>query len=68
MCIYILFHVLFLYGLSQDIGYSSLYYMVGPYYLSIQYLIVFCTLVFYVILFYLASLCSLQNLSSLTRD
>ena len=47
MCIYILFHILFLYGLSQDIGYSSLYYMVGPYYLSIQYLIVFCTLVFY---------------------
>ena len=36
-------------GLSQDIGYSSLYYMVGPYCLSIQYLIVFCTLVFYLI-------------------
>ena len=28
--IYILFHILFHYGLSQDIDYSSLCYTVGP--------------------------------------
>ena len=38
--IYFLFHVLFHYDLSQDIGYSSLCYTVGPYYLS-----VFCILI-----------------------
>ena len=47
MCIYIfsynihiLFHVLFLYGLSQDIEYSSLCCTVGPCCLSILYILV----------------------------
>ena len=31
----ILFHILFRYGLSQDIEYSSLWYTVGPYCLSV---------------------------------
>ena len=30
ICIYILSHILFHYGLSQDIEYSSLGYTVGP--------------------------------------
>ena len=38
--IYILFHILFHYGLSQDIEYSSLCYTVGPCCLSILYIIV----------------------------
>ena len=38
--IYILFHILFHYGLSQDIEYSSLCYTVGPCCLSIPYVIV----------------------------
>ena len=38
--IYILFHILFHYGLSQDIEYSSLCYTVGPCCLSIPYIIV----------------------------
>ena len=33
--IYIIFHILFHYGLSQEIEYSSLCYTVGPYCLSI---------------------------------
>ena len=36
---YILFRILFHYGLSQDIEYSSLYYTVRPCYLFILYLI-----------------------------
>ena len=36
---YILFHILFQYGLSQDIKYSSLCYTVGPCCLSILYII-----------------------------
>ena len=36
--IYILFHILFHYGLSQDIEYSSLCYTVGPCCLSILYI------------------------------
>ena len=36
ICIYIFFHVLFHYGLSQDIEYSSLCYTEGPYCLSIS--------------------------------
>ena len=35
--IYILFHILFYYGLSQDIEYSSLCYTGGPCCLSILY-------------------------------
>ena len=35
--IYILFHILFHYGLLQDIEYSFLCYTVGPYCLSILY-------------------------------
>ena len=38
--IYILFHILFHYGLSQDIEYTSFCYRVGPYCLSILYIIV----------------------------
>ena len=38
LCIYI-FHILFDYGLSQDIEYSSLCYTVGPYCSSIVYII-----------------------------
>ena len=38
--IYILFHILFHYGLSQDIEYSSLCYTVGPCCSSILYIIV----------------------------
>ena len=38
--IYILFHILFHYGLSQDIGYSSLCFTVEPCCLSILYIIV----------------------------
>ena len=38
--IYILFHVLFHCGLSQDIEYSSLSCTVGPCWLSILYIIV----------------------------
>ena len=38
--IYILFHILFHYGISQDIEYSSLCYTVGPCCLSILYIIV----------------------------
>ena len=34
--IYILFHIIFLYGLSQDIDYSSLCCVIGPYCLSIH--------------------------------
>ena len=37
MYIYILFHILFLYGLSQDTECSSLCYTVGPCRLSILY-------------------------------
>ena len=37
---YILFHNLFHYGLSQDIEYSSQFYMVGPCCFSILYIIV----------------------------
>ena len=36
--IYILFHILFRYGLSQDIEYSSLCYTVGPCCLSVLYI------------------------------
>ena len=39
--IYILFHILFHYGLSQDIKYSSLCYIIGPCCLSILHVIVF---------------------------
>ena len=39
--IYILSHILFHYGLSQDIEYSSLCYTVGPCCLSILYIPVF---------------------------
>ena len=39
-CIYILFHILFHYGLSQDIEYSSLCCTIGPCCLSILYVIV----------------------------
>ena len=38
--IYIVFHILFHYGLSQDIEYSSLHYTVGPCCLSILYMTV----------------------------
>ena len=38
--IYILFQILFHYSLLQDIEYSSLYYTVGPCWLSILYVIV----------------------------
>ena len=38
--IYTLFHILFLYGLSQDIDYSSLCYTLGPCCLSILSVIV----------------------------
>ena len=38
---YILFHILFHYGLSQDMEYSSLCYTVGPCCLSILYIPVF---------------------------
>ena len=38
VCLYILFHTLFPYGLSQDIEYSSLCYTVGPCCLSILYI------------------------------
>ena len=38
--IYIRLHVLFYYGLPQDIEYSSLCYIVGPCYLSVLYIVV----------------------------
>ena len=38
--IYVLFHILFHYGLSQDIEYSSLCFTVGPCCLSVLYIIV----------------------------
>ena len=38
--IYILFHILFPYGLSQNIEYRSLCYMVGPYCLFILYVLI----------------------------
>ena len=38
--IYILFKILFHYGLSQDIEYSSLGYTIGPCCLSILYIVV----------------------------
>ena len=37
ICTHILFHIHFPYGLSQDIEYSSLCYIVRPCYLSILY-------------------------------
>ena len=37
--IYILFQILFHYRLLQDVEYSSLYYRVGPYCLSILYIV-----------------------------
>ena len=37
---YVLFHIIFYYGLSQDIEYSSLYYTGRPCCLSILYIIV----------------------------
>ena len=40
MYIYILFQILFHYSLLQDIEYSSLCYTVGPYCLSILYIVV----------------------------
>ena len=40
MYIYVLFYILFHYGLSQDTEYSSLCYTVGPCGLSILYVIV----------------------------
>ena len=39
--LYILFHVLFYYGLLQNIEYSSLCYTVEPYCLSLLYIIVY---------------------------
>ena len=39
--LYIYIYILFNYHFSQDIEYSSLCYMGGPYYLSIPYIIVF---------------------------
>ena len=39
--IYILFHILFHYGLLQDIEYSSLCYTVGPCCLSILYIVIY---------------------------
>ena len=39
--IYTLFHILFHYGLLQDIEYCSLCYIVGPYCLSILYIVVY---------------------------
>ena len=39
--IYILFYILFHYGLSHDSEYSSLYYTVGPCYPSILYVVVY---------------------------
>ena len=44
VCIHILFHIIFHYGLLQDIAYSSLCYTVGPYYLSLLFIYVFCFL------------------------
>ena len=38
--IYILFHILVHHGLLQNIGYSSLCYVVGPCWLSILYIVV----------------------------
>ena len=38
--IYTLFHILFHYGLSQDIEYSSLCHTVGPWFLSILYVFI----------------------------
>ena len=38
--IYVLSHIIFHYGLSQDIEHSSLYYVVGPCFLAILYKIV----------------------------
>ena len=38
--IYITFHIIFYYGLSQGIEYSSMCYRVGPYYL-LKYIIVY---------------------------
>ena len=35
--LYIICHLLFHSGLSQDVEYSSLCYMVGPLYLSVLY-------------------------------
>ena len=43
----ILFHILFHFGLSQDIEYSSLCYTVGPCCLSILYVIVCITFLLY---------------------
>ena len=37
--IYVLFHILFHYGLLQDIEYSSLCYTAGPYCVSILYIL-----------------------------
>ena len=37
---HILFHILFLYRLLQDIEYSSVCYTVGPYHLSVLYIVV----------------------------
>ena len=42
MHMYILFHVSFHFGLSQDIEYSSLSYIVGPCWLSILYTLLVC--------------------------
>ena len=42
--VYILFHILSHYGLSQDIDFSSLCYAIESYCLSILYIIV-CTLI-----------------------
>ena len=41
MIMYILFQILFHYRLLQAIGYSSLCYAVGPYCLSVLYMIVY---------------------------
>ena len=52
ICIYIPFHILFHFGLSWDIEYSSLCYTVGPCCLSILYMYV-CVCVYIYINLYL---------------
>ena len=41
VCVCVLFQILFHYKLLQDTEYSSLCYIVGPYYLSVLCLVVF---------------------------
>ena len=60
VCVCILLNILFPYGLSQDIEYSSLCYTVGPCCVSVLYILAFMLYILYMLLLLLFS-CSVVS-------